>query len=284
MFDKLSFQNQVNVVGGGLFVIIAGYFAVSLGQSREPAPCSSRYATAVMMSLQRPSDSMPMSPPELQARVGRGERGIVEKANVVRVNGAPSPVVLDVKVGGGQDQDTGVSFAWQPPGVAKASAACLSYNVKLPEDFDLSSGGILPGLFGELATAGGPGGQTGFSTRMAWQSGGGLGAHINLSDTNSINQGADPDYLPARDTSMPLGRWVAVEQEIILNRLNANDGVLRLWVDGRLKAELRTLAWRGHGAIRFGGAVSDISYISSRSSTDKKLSNIRLSPLRLAWE
>ena len=41
------------------------------------------------------------------------------------------------------------------------------------------------------------------------------------------------------------GRWVCVEARAKLNTPGQKDGLIQLWIDGRLEAERRNLAWRG---------------------------------------
>ena len=46
-------------------------------------------------------------------------------------------------------------------------------------------------------------------------------------------------YAPIRQDAftLPKGRWVRIEQELVLNTPGQADGIARLWLDGDLKAE-----------------------------------------------
>jgi hypothetical protein len=281
MLSSLSFQNQVNAVGGVALLIIAGYFTVELGRSREVTPCSTRFSSMTQMSLQKPG-GMPLSPAELEARAGLGERNVMEKASVRKADGSPSPFVLDVKVGGPQSADSGIDFRWTPNGLAKADAVCLAYSIYVPADFDFASGGALPGVFGE-ATGSMTGAQRGFASRLVFGGGGELGIDVNVSDTTSSAQDGAAQVRWTQSGTIERGRWTAVEQEIILNNANAKDGVVRIWTGGRLRLETLDMAWRATAAMRVSGMLSEIGYNGVQTATNKKPSIISISAPRLAF-
>ena len=72
--------------------------------------------------------------------------------------------------------------------------------------------------------------------------------------------------------------------ETVLNSPNAKDGLVRLWVDGRLSVEDLAVAWRGNNGVRLVGALVDIGYGPTLAPTDKKPTVVTLSPLQLAWQ
>jgi hypothetical protein len=276
MLEKLTFQNQVNAVGGLAFLVTGSFFAYEFGRSRDAKPCGTRYPSVTQMSLQKPTGEA-MSPAELQARAGNGERGVLEKASVIKVVGAPAPLALSVEIGG--NADTGASFFWAPGGLQKATSACLSYQVFLPKDFDFAKGGQLPGLFGIARNAN----QRGFATRFTWDEAGNIGVEANLSDYDLAAPLTDPVRYSSQ-SPMPRGRWVQLEQEITLNTPNAQNGMLRLWVDGRLKHEDNTVAWRGNGGLSITGARTEVSYRNDADTVSaKKPVNIIVSPPQLSW-
>ena len=275
----LNFQNQVNAIGGLAFLIVGGYFVSELTRSQETPPCSTRFPTATEMSFQK-SNGMPLSPAEFEARVGTGERGVMEKTAVRRAGGN-QPLVLDVKLGGPKSGDTGTSFFWMPAGLKAPSAACLAYQVQVPLDFDYASGGLLPGLYGaNPSTAAGA--QAGFASRVTWSSAGAFGVVADLSDFALAAETSKPVMFRS-PTALPRGRWVSVEQEIVLNNPNARDGRLRMWVDGRLVSNNAEVAWRATG-FSITGALVDVGYASAPDAVDKKSTAVSLSPLRLSWQ
>ena len=65
-----------------------------------------------------------------------------------------------------------------------------------------------------------------------------------------------------------------------------SNGILRLWVDGRLKFEDPAVAWRGNGAITLSGSLAEIGYVSlgGIEKPAKQQTNIMISPLKLSWQ
>jgi hypothetical protein len=60
------------------------------------------------------------------------------------------------------------------------------------------------------------------------------------------------------------GKWVTIEQEILLNTPDASNGQLRVWVDGDLGLDRRNLQVRSDGVVRFEGMVADTHYANKQ--------------------
>jgi hypothetical protein len=105
----------------------------------------------------------------------------------------------------------------------------LRYSVRFPQGFDFVRGGKLPGLFGGTVTDGReiPDGTDGFSTRYMWRARGAGEVYTYL--PSSEEHGTS---LGRGTWTFPTGRWVAVEQEVRLNRPGRSDGSITVWVDG----------------------------------------------------
>ncbi len=114
----------------------------------------------------------------------------------------------------------------------KRDAACLRYRVRIPTDFSFGRGGKLPGLYGGKPPSGCKKGAEleGFSTRYMWRREG---------------KGTLYAYLPGKQEKcgklIGYGKWsfapghdYVLEQEILLNSVNSADGVIRVWVNGKL--------------------------------------------------
>ena len=128
--------------------------------------------------------------------------------------------------------------------------ACLSYDVYFPDDFEFVRGGKLPGLYGGKNPPSGCKRGTerrGFSMRYMWRQHG-LGTLYA--------------YIPGKPTrcgqligygswEFPKGKWVTLEQVIVLNNVGQSDGIIRYWVDGNLTVN------RGNSVLR----VKDEVYI-----------------------
>ena len=119
----------------------------------------------------------------------------------------------------------------------------LDYRVRFgPADknrWDFGRGGKLPGLAGGTANTGGkkPTGD-GWSARYMWKSGKlvvylyHLGQKGTNGDTLSLSQ------------SLVVGKWYRLTQRVRVNNDSAADGVLQVWVDGKLKLDRRDIRFR----------------------------------------
>jgi hypothetical protein len=279
--NKAKIFNLIfNGVGALIGLIVVGYVAYSALHTETEPPCSERYPPPTRFALQT-SDGALLSPIELQARVGLRDWGVMENATVVPAAEAPTGAALEVKLARIADGEphparraNGVDFRWSPHGVAPAQAACLRYSVWLPRGFAFNGGGILPGIIGAspAAAAGQAEEETRFAARLQWRSDGTgeLAVAVPGSGYRPIVQRALP---------LPTGRWIGVEQEVVLNRPGEANGVVRLWVDGELKAEDAGVALRRDESAKITGVLADIGYLREPG----KVSALRLSPFELAW-
>lgn len=105
--------------------------------------------------------------------------------------------------------------------------AYLRYWLRFPADFDFVKGGKLPGLWGGSEVSGGeePDGTNGFSTRLMWREDGEgeLYLYAPGETGTSLGRGA---------WTWPRGRWVCVEEHVVLNDPKQEDGAVTVWVDG----------------------------------------------------
>jgi hypothetical protein len=137
----------------------------------------------------------------------------------------------------------------------------------------------LPGLFGgdELGSASQ---KKGFAVRSRWRDGG--KAELRLSTGGD----GDGHVLAIDKSGAPFGRdrWVKVEQEVVLNRPGAADGLVRVFIDDELKLEARKLALRAEN-IGFAGVLADLHYSRNDLSwaPSPKSASVLLSPLELRW-
>lgn len=262
----------------GLFLV--GYIVSEAFQTDEEATCRSRYPAPMRFALRTGADDGTLlSPIELQGRAGADEWGIASNAKVV--GEGPNGAALEVKLAAVPDREAtrtqranGISFRWNPPGVQTAKAACLSYSVLLPDDFDFASGGRLPGFIGGKSTGdGADGGQAQtFGTRPEWRHGG-AGEFLVATPGSGYSGVAQTKFSLAR------GRWVEIEQEIVLNSPKTTDGIARLWVDGRLAAEDLHLDLRQAPEATLEGVLADIGYLRQPA----KPGTLRISAFDFAW-
>jgi hypothetical protein len=286
-FDDLSFKSKINLFAMATFLTLGGYAAYGLTRSTDADPCSLRYSAGTQISLTKPNGA-PLMPAELQARVGIGERDMAEKASVVRLDKGPVPIALDVKVGGPVETDTGISFLWSPTGVVTAPSACLSYRLLLPSNFDFGRGGELPGLIGGVTgRTAGRDIESGFSSRFSWDERGGVGLNLATPSDKPDQSPINTFTVRSERGQLVPGRWIDIEQELVLNEPSAKNGLVRLWVDGRLVVTDKAVAWRGKGAPGLSGVTAGIGYRAGdpRYTTPAaKVTSVRLSPMRLSWQ
>jgi hypothetical protein len=119
-------------------------------------------------------------------------------------------------------------------------SGCLTYEVKFDQGFDFGKGGKLPGLYGGNAPSGGADTSLGFSTRYMWRKGSAGEVYAYVPDKEgkygeSIGRGAW-SFVP--------GQWQRLEQEVVVNHIGRNDGVLRVWVDGKLLISRTDMLYR----------------------------------------
>jgi Polysaccharide lyase 14 len=273
MNRQATFKLVFNSVGGLVGFALAGYVIYSLMHSDAEPPCSGRYPPAMQFALQN-IDGAPLTPIELQAHAGLGEWGVLQNATVVPAGEGATGPALEVKLAGsseGEPGDTrprnGVSFRWNLSRMKSANAACLSYSVWLPKGFDFGKGGVLPGLFGGV-----PGKEGGFTSRLQWRSD--VYGELAVAPAGSR-------YHPIVTHGLMLspGRWMRIEQEMVLNTPGASDGMLRLWADGQLKADAKNLELCTDETARIMGVLADVGYLRERA----KAGVLRLSPFEIAW-
>jgi hypothetical protein len=208
--------------------------------------------------------------------------GVIDNAAVVRVEGAPSPEALEVKLrklpGGADMSDkarNGIEFRWSPPGIAAATSACLSYSIWLPDKFAFGGGGVLPGVFGgEPGAQGRQAASDQLSITPQWDNKGEPMLAVAV-------EGADIRRMSGSDMPLPTDQWIRVEQEVVLNGPGRDDGVARLWIDGVLSVDNQRLALRKNAEALLAGVLAQVSY-GGRAPAEPGM--LRLSPIEIAWK
>jgi len=244
-------------------------------------PCTERYATRMIFSLQR--DGAILTATDIQARAGGQDGGLLENLEIVPLEKGPAPIAMSVSMPKGSAAPNssmiptgGISFPWQPRSLRDQPAVCLSYNMQLPADFDFNLGGMLPGLLGRTERSGDQ-----FLVQSAWRQDGIVGATSAVTlEGKSWKQTVDSD-----GPAFPRGRWVRVDQEVVLNAPDRENGVLRIWVDGALAIDRSDFVYRTKSDVGIAGVAGDIFYggqdVGSRSPADTK---VLLSPFEIRWK
>jgi hypothetical protein len=291
MSRKIPAKTIVNAVGAAAGLIVVGWIGSSALQSDEPDICNARYPVSTRLSLTSESDH-PVALSELQARLGAGEWGLLDNARVIPAKSGGATPVLAVKIA----QDTGagykagqarggIGFMWRPADIESSGpkSACLSYRIFMPEDMKFSYGGTLPGLVigSSFDSRGDAIVGSGAAVRPGWAQDGRIMAAIQFATADGWK---NPIAFNALD-QWPSGRWVNVEQEVILNDVGKRNGVIRLWVDGNLIGETKTIGLRGDEALALSGVASDVHYGNiTNPSIAPQDTVIRLSPFVVRWQ
>jgi Polysaccharide lyase len=135
-------------------------------------------------------------------------------------------------------------------GISPKNALRLSYYLRFSENFDFVKGGKLPGLFGGTANSGGeiPNGSDGFSTRFMWRQNGAGEVYAYLPTSTeygtSIGRG---------NWQFQKGKWHHLEQVIVLNQPNQNNGQVQVWLDGKQVLNQKNLTFRNTNILKIEG-------------------------------
>jgi hypothetical protein len=246
-------------------------------------PCSERYTSSTEFPLQR--GDVILTAADLQASLGGRDAGVLENVAIARVENGPAPVAMTVSLPKGAisprasaGPKSGISFPWHPRLVQGKSAACLSYSVMLPADFPFGRGGTLPSISGADASDPAP---DGFIARIVWRDGGRGGL------INRVSSAGETRAAPAEREGYPLarGRWVKLEQEVVLNTPRKLDGILRLWVDGKLVVDRADLSFRTKPGVVLSGVAADVFYgFEDGGGAAPKDTKLSLTPFEIRWQ
>jgi hypothetical protein len=278
MDNPKSIQLLINLAGVLVGLLLVGYIGWSALQTQVEASCGSQYPAATRFSLQT-NQGKPLSAIQLQARAGVRDLGVIDNASVVQVAGGPSPDALDVKLrklpgnaDAGDKARNGIEFRWAPPGMAKATSACLSYSVFLSDKFDFGEGGVLPGVFAGAAPTGATG-VAGASVSPAWDQ------HGQPLLTASLESGDIQRVTSNTKAVWRVNGWTKVEQEVVLNDAGQANGRARLWIDGTLVADDQRVQLRSGATTFLTGILAAASY---RRVPDIP-GSVQISPFEIAW-
>lgn len=267
----------------GAAVLIAVASVVTMGRSMigsDPESCGARYPNAVQWSLRR-DDGTLLSTTDLQARLGATDWGLMERVTVVKADRAGAALNVDLSGAGtrttaGAARAPGAGFEWMPQSAGPVAAACATYALKLDSTFDFAAGGRLPGLLG------GPSGSDrnapeAFSVRLGWDNKGGLDVLGQIPAGGSLRISNDRETV-----ELPRGRWFTVDQEVVLNTPGQSDGIVRVWLDGKLRFESHGLALRSKDSAAVRGVLAEVAY--ARPSVARNTANtVQVTPFEFRW-
>ena len=258
-----------------------------------PLPCSQTYLTGASLFSRDMADKILAAPEQLKPYIksisNKRYWGLADNLSLKAVAGARTSYVLELAIPKGAINPGnklaprgGVGYHWTPFLRPDTLAACLSYDIWFPENFDFVKGGKLPGLFGGTGPSGGKKvtGKNGFSTRFMWRRDGDgeVYAYVIGNDRRgiSIDRGA---------WRFPKGKWTRLEQEVVLNTPGKEDGVVRVWMNGALVIERADLSYRTIPEITIRGVMAHVFFGGKDPSwASSKDTIVRMTPFDLRWQ
>jgi hypothetical protein len=282
------------VINIASLVIVASAAGTQINAYFNPpqlASCPVRFAKAVRLGVERAGVLLTAS--DVQSVSAGADFGVMENLSVQKFKASPFASGFKVALAAGTAQPNrkqvkggGVSFPWVPQALPEGiAAACLSYDVFIPEDFDFAGGGTLPGLFGASPSQGLAVGEK-VDTRFVWSGNGKPRSHMMLSTKDKYVT----DYTPEDGRgNLSRGRWVRIDQEVQLNEPGAANGHIRLWVDGAFRSETKHAELRYSSDMYLQGVKVDVHFGAQphdgnggegRATKDEQ---IFLTPFELRW-
>lgn len=266
----------------GVAALVAAVRAVLMPDAL--APCTDRYHSMTAFALERAGT--PLTAADLQASLGGRDVGVIDNLSIGPMKDAPAPLAISVVLGkasasqqGSGESKGGATFPWEPRVLQGKAGACLSYQVLLPAGFDFQRGGALPGIAG--ADAGEQGDK--FLARISWRPKATGGATVRITEN-----GATRALAAERQTfEFPRGKWVKLDQEVVLNTPKKSDGVLRVWVDGTLVIDRADMSYRAKSDVVISGVSVDVFYGSGPDEVQPALSKeakVWLTPFEVRWQ
>jgi hypothetical protein len=263
----------------GAVALVAVASIVTMGRSilgtDQQASCRERYGNAVQWSLRESGELL--TPSDLQARLGSTDWGLLERVTVVKAsNQQGAALEVDLVGGAASAQPATAGFEWAPQLIDGPRAGCASYGLHIDPKFSFAAGGRLPGIFG---------GQSGedrdapnaFSARLAWNSDGKLDIYGHMPGLVSSRGISEHN-----EVSLPRGRWIAVDQEVVLNTPGRNDGVLRVWLDGKLSFESRAVGFRTDKDSAIRGILAEVAY-ARQPASDEGNGRVAIAQFEFRW-
>jgi len=247
-------------------LIAAGLAGVALSPCAEAQiiPCGERVPLIWTLSFPRTSVSAWLHTPPAYRIWGTQNMAVRQDGSttvleVTYPKGSIDPAATTAPVGG-------AGFVYPSP--VSLFSGCLAYDVAFEPGFDFAKGGKLPGLYGGDAPSGGADTARGFSTRYMWRAGGAGEIYAYVPEKNGEY---GESISPGAWTFMP-GPWHRLEQEVMVNHKGSHDGVLRVWVDGRLVVNWADMLYRINDDVFVAGLMfstffggHDPSWASPRS-------------------
>lgn len=280
-------KRNVILFNGAAALLIVGSFGYALKTtfiSDSIPPCSSaervgseRYPRGMQMALE--NGGRLLTSADLQARALGTDWGLIERTKISRIADGPAKVAIEYTVTNKMAGDRveaagreGAGFVWAPRALRTAKSACLAYSMFVPEGFDFAAGGRLPGFMGEAKTKEGEEQGQSFQAMPNWDSVGAVGPAVLIGIADGSN-----GWNRFGAFAMTRGRWVSIEQEIVMNTPGERDGIVRTWVNGSLAVDART-AFNATEPVNLTGVLAEVSATGVPQNAKAKTQQISVTP------
>ena len=288
---KLPSRATLLLNGAAIVVGVASLGAVLRATfvSVDTPTCKERFASATRFSLERNGALVTVE--DLQGQSANSDWGLSDGARAIKLKSGPATHALELDLASvpsvsrdGIAERAGLGFTWAPQSFRKPETACLTYSVFVPEGFTFGRGGRLPGLSGASfdTDEASDGQKSEFSTRYTWSNDGALdvlGKFPGWSEARAMGVGAS-----GRGIAMKPGQWTELEQEIVLNTPGKNNGILRVWQDGKLVVNKKDIVFRIKASVSLGGVLAEAAAGELPGGTRRGAQKIWLTPFELRWQ
>ncbi|MGE3918031.1 MAG: polysaccharide lyase [Hyphomicrobiaceae bacterium] len=281
---------MVLLLNGGAALVAAGSLAAVIRSAlfaEAVLPCKERYTSATRLSLDR--NGVALATGDLQGQLANSDWGLLKGGRVVKLKSGPAKYALQLDLGTApsvvrgtraEEQPAGIGFSWAPQSFKQPQAACLAYSVYVPEGFAFGQGGRLPGLVGRSSSPA-VDDASAFSTRYTWGPQGDADIFAHMPDWP---EGRSLGVTSSSGFKLQPGKWTELEQEILLNTPGRNDGVLRVWQDGKLVLKRTDLVFRTTASVQLRGVLAQAAAGELPAGTKRGSQKIWLTPFELRWE
>ena len=161
------------------------------------------------------------------------------KTNIVDDGGSQGNVLKVSYLKGQSGFQTSSGFPMKLP--KSLDQVYLAFDIKFAPGFDRVAGGKLPGMCGGVCNSGlnKPSGYDGWSVRSLWQSESGFASYVY----HAAQRNRFGDIKPWRwdDHSED---WHRVQYNIRLNKVGLKNGLLEIWLDGKIVLMLNNIEFR----------------------------------------
>lgn len=147
----------------------------------------------------------------------------------------------------------------------KQNHSILQYDLYFSKNYDFVQDGKLPGLYGgNDKCSGGRSTISCFSTRLMWRHNGIGEIYLYSPKQKRIKNALYHDNygisLSRGNYKFDVGKWINIKEEIVLNDINKNNGIIKLWINNKLVIQYNNIILRKYDNIYINGIMIQVFY------------------------